>query len=103
MTDAPWPLLVEIGPDRRYVIDRPTIIGHGSRCGIRLRDSYASREHALLRHTIHGWQVVDLASTNGTWLRTSADSRPERRVHEAMLGKGDRLRVGRTWLVVVPT
>jgi pSer/pThr/pTyr-binding forkhead associated (FHA) protein len=27
-----------------------------------------SRRHALIRQTVSGYEIIDLASTNGTWL-----------------------------------
>jgi len=45
---------------------------------IRLQDATVSRQHARLRSTKKGWQVLDLGSKNGVFLK---DLRSHRRLH----------------------
>lgn len=56
-----------------------------------------SRQHALIRRTDNGYEVIDLNSTNGTWVngkRLNPDSpRP--------LSSGDILRLGRLNLLIL--
>jgi pSer/pThr/pTyr-binding forkhead associated (FHA) protein len=60
-----------------------------------INDEHASSHHALFL-SAHGlWYVEDLGSTNGTWLNG-------RRVVTAQrLKKGDKVKIGRTVIVVV--
>jgi pSer/pThr/pTyr-binding forkhead associated (FHA) protein len=56
-----------------------------------------SRRHALLRRTDFGFEIVDLASSNGTWLNGLHLS-PNR---SYPLASGSQVRLGRMELVVV--
>jgi Inner membrane component of T3SS, cytoplasmic domain len=49
-------------PGRRYHI------GRGSACEVRILDLKLSRKHCALEFGDHGWQAVDLMSTNGCTL-----------------------------------
>jgi len=58
-------------------------------------DEHASSHHALFQAAHGFWYVQDLGSTNGTWLNG-------RRIFAAQrLKKGDKVRIGRTQVVVV--
>ena len=60
-------------------------------------DEHASGHHALFQPAHGFWYVEDLGSTNGTWLNG-------RRIFAAQrLKKGDKVRIGRTVVVVVST
>ena len=62
-----------------------------------LSDEHASSHHALFQFAHGFWYVQDLGSTNGTWLNG-------RRIFAAQrLKKGDKVRIGRTTVVVVST
>lgn len=56
-----------------------------------------SRQHAIIRQTEHGYEVLDLGSVNGTWLND------ERLIpHQAYpLASGSHLRLGRMRLFVL--
>jgi pSer/pThr/pTyr-binding forkhead associated (FHA) protein len=60
-----------------------------------LSDEHASSHHALFQPAHGYWFVQDLGSTNGTWLNG-------RRMFAAQrLKKGDKIKIGRTTVVVV--
>ena len=78
---------------RSYELTTPvTLLGRGTDCDLRLVDPGVSRHHAELR--VEGQQVilVDLGSTNGTFV----NGQPVRRVE---LTDGTRVTLGRTTLV----
>lgn len=59
-------------------------------------DQRVSRHHARLLFRDGHWYIEDTGSANGTYVN-------DRRIHEpTRLRPGDRIRVGRTWLEVVP-
>ncbi len=65
-----------------------SVIGRASTCDIALSDSSISSEHARITRDGDGWRIVNLLSTNGTFLN-------DKRVSNAPLQDGDRLRFGR--------
>ena len=87
----------EAGPDggtqRTYEISTPLIIlGRGTDCDLRLVDPGVSRHHAEIRVEDGEVVLVDLGSTNGTFV----NGQPVRRV---TLTDGTRVTLGRTTLV----
>jgi hypothetical protein len=64
------------------------VIGRGADCDISVEDHAISRHHARFRRTIEGWDVLDLGSTNGTWLNG-------RRITSAVALPGDELELAR--------
>jgi len=60
------------------------VIGRSRDCDLAIDDRAISRHHARLRRTAEGWDVLDLGSTNGTWLNG-------RRVSNAVGLPGDEL------------
>jgi Protein of unknown function (DUF3662)/FHA domain len=87
----------EPGPDgstqRTYEISTPLIIlGRGTDCDLRLVDPGVSRHHAEIRVEDGEVVLVDLGSTNGTFV----NGQPVRRV---TLTDGTRVTLGRTTLV----
>ena len=60
-------------------------------------DEHASGQHALFEPAHGYWYVKDLGSTNGTFLNG-------RRIYASQrLKKGDKVRIGRTTVIVVST
>lgn len=67
-------------------------IGRDRSAAIQLSDGEVSRRHAEIRRCTDGYQVVDLDSSNGTFVNGS-------RVRDRVLRPGDKVRVGRTVMV----
>jgi hypothetical protein len=67
----------------------PVRIGRLPDCAIPLSDSQASRHHAEVRPSDHGFVVVDLDSLNGTTVNGVV-------VHEKKLEDGDEIMIGET-------
>jgi pSer/pThr/pTyr-binding forkhead associated (FHA) protein len=62
-------------------------VGRASTCEVRLSDRTVSRRHAQLRRQGDRWRVVDLLSTNGTYVNG-------RRVSSAVVLPGDEVSFG---------
>lgn len=67
-------------------------MGRGSSNHITIEDEFASARHARIERKSHGFLLRDLRSRNGTFLNGA-------RIFEALLGDGDRIRIGETDLV----
>jgi len=71
-----------------YPLEGETLtLGRGSTAQLKIADENVSRLHARLTCHDHRWSVEDLGSRNGTFVN-------DRRVDRALLGFGDRLRLG---------
>ncbi len=68
-------------------------VGRARRADFIVDAALVSRLHCRLTATDDRLEVVDLASTNGTFVN-------DKRIDKARLTKGDRLRVGRVELTV---
>lgn len=68
-------------------------VGRAPRADFIVDAALVSRLHCQLTASDAGLEVVDLSSTNGTFVN-------DKRVKKALLGAGDRLRVGRVVLEV---
>jgi diguanylate cyclase (GGDEF)-like protein len=85
--------LVHIYPSGPYMGSRypvpnvPVTLGRGGECGIAVPDNSVSRQHARVEPRDDGYHVVDLGSTNGTFVNDEP-------VADARLGDGDYLRIG---------
>lgn len=75
---------------RHILTVKPIIIGRGEDCDIRILDNSVSRRHARIEHLPEGYFVLDMQSTNGTFINDNAtkDGNP------ILLKDGDYLRVG---------
>lgn len=95
--EGPRATLVEVRSDgvrRPVTVDgRQLTIGRGPDNGLVLRDGRVSRNHARIDNRRGALVLVDLRSTNGSWVNG-------RRVEEIALGEGDRIRLGDTTLLV---
>ncbi|MEX0819821.1 MAG: ATP-binding protein, partial [Pirellulaceae bacterium] len=78
---------------RRYDLDDEAIsLGRDNDNQIQLHDSEVSRHHAEVRSDETGYLLVDLNSSNGTFVNGN-------QVSEHQLANGDRVQVGRTLMI----
>ncbi len=74
---------------QRYTLgEKPVIIGRGEDCDIRIQEHSVSRRHARLEPGADGFTVIDLQSTNGTFVNDVQTTEPR------VLHDGDYLRIG---------
>jgi two-component system, cell cycle response regulator len=75
---------------RHLLGEKPIVIGRGEDCDVRILDNSVSRRHARVEHLPEGFYVLDMQSTNGTFVNDvpSKDGNP------ILLKDGDYLRVG---------
>lgn len=79
-------------PPRHWVLaGQRLVVGRLANCDIALNDQNASRQHAELVKRDDGWWIVDLDSTNGTFVNGNL-------VKERRVTTGDRLQIGSTRL-----
>lgn len=80
------------GPDigrRIELVDRQYVVGRDTESGLVVGRSSVSRQHARLYQDNDQWWVVDLGSTNGTFVNGV-------RVTQKMLDHGVSVRIGST-------
>jgi DNA-binding NtrC family response regulator len=93
-------LRVTAGPDagRSFVVapedPSPALVGQGPACAIKLADAEVSRRHASFEVAAPMLKVIDLGSTNGTFVNGL-------RVFEAALLGGETIQVGSTVLQAI--
>ena len=82
-------------PPKEWVLDSGRLVmGRLPACEVSLNDANASRQHAELVKREDGWWLVDLDSTNGTFVNGSM-------VKERRLAPGDRIQIGSSKLEFV--
>ena len=87
-------LALQVGDQARVFHTEFTAGRQGS---LVINDDHASSHHALFQPAHGYWFVEDLGSTNGTWLNN-------RRIFSAQrLKRGDKVKIGRTLIVIVST
>jgi diguanylate cyclase (GGDEF)-like protein len=75
----------------RHVLgEKPIILGRGEDCDIRILDNSVSRRHARVENLTDGFYVLDMQSTNGTFV----NDQPSKDGNPILLKDGDYLRVG---------
>src|SRR5262249_49397037 len=65
----------------------PLVVGRDAGCEIRVHDDSASRRHAVIQQESGAYWVIDLQSTNGTFVNDA-------RVSSHLLCDGDYLHIG---------
>ena len=92
-------LVVTLGPDLGREVEsdkeRLRVGAHSSNDLVLSEDRTASRHHFEVQYTERGYLLVDLNSTNGTWL-------DGRRIERAYLNQGSQVRAGQTTLTFAP-
>jgi hypothetical protein len=78
---------------RLLVREGPILIGRDPKCDLFFDDSTLSRSHARLEVASDGVRLVDLNSSNGSWVN-------EERVAEHVVGPADVIRLGQILLTV---
>ncbi|HUY27108.1 MAG TPA: FHA domain-containing protein [Candidatus Binataceae bacterium] len=76
------------GPHETPIVARKTAIGSASDNQIVIADKSVSRHHALIRRRMRGYDLIDLESTNGTYVNA------KRVTNAVALKRGDELRFG---------
>ena len=95
--EASFLVTVVQGPDTgaRYVVDGSTasrvLVGTSPACELRLTDREASRRHLAMEAEGVRLRIVDLESTNGTWIGSVA-------VRDVWLSGGEHVQLGTTVL-----
>ena len=78
---------------KRFDLDAPVIgVGREATNAIRLHDVEVSRRHAQVVQTDEAFKLVDLGSSNGTFVN-------EQQIDQHVLQSGDRVQVGRTLMI----
>ncbi|HYJ08772.1 MAG TPA: GGDEF domain-containing protein [Polyangiaceae bacterium] len=93
-TSGPPCLVIISGDDmgRRYELGTQEVsIGRADTCTICVNTDQVSRKHATIQHILGRYYLVDMRSTNGTFIN-------EQKVERAKLVDGDQIRVGKTVL-----
>lgn len=94
-------LVVSLDGGEPAVFEEQFTIGQGEICGLRLTDGYASTVHARCAPRADGWTVEDMGSTNGTWL-LDGTAQGLRVYGPRLIAKGDRVKIGKTVITLVP-
>ena len=77
-------------------LEEPLSIGRDSSNHIQIADSEVSRQHAQLRKDETGYILLDLGSSNGTYVNAE-------KIREKRLATGDRILLGRSLLIFTDT
>ncbi|MBI4605934.1 MAG: FHA domain-containing protein, partial [Planctomycetes bacterium] len=74
----------------------PVILGRSKRADVPIRDEILSRKHCTIVPTASGWNLIDLNSSNGTYLNGL-------RVEKSELKPDDVIEIGNTVIVLLDT
>ena len=82
--------LREESGERCCILMAEHLIGRGPQCALRLTPQYVSTQHAVIRWSGNGWELIDRASRNGTRLNgeTVEPGRAYRMVKGAVVSFG---------------
>jgi pSer/pThr/pTyr-binding forkhead associated (FHA) protein len=100
VSDALLALLVQVDgeAEARVFTGDFTIGNQKGDCTVQLADEYISNRHVRFYQEGGGWWAEDMGSVNGTYFLPEHS----RRYGPVLLGRGDKVRIGRTILTVVP-
>ncbi len=84
---TPLKLTVQPGSAKVELTQQEAIFGRHSEADVRLAFAEISRRHCRVFFENGQWRIVDLDSLNGLWINGE-------RMHEAVLYKGDKIRIG---------
>ena len=90
---APGQLVVHVPEGRPRVLDldgSPIVFGRSGGATVTLNDPYVSDQHARVERQGGDWLIVDLQSTNGTFVNQVKITAP------TPIAAGDQLGIGRT-------
>jgi pSer/pThr/pTyr-binding forkhead associated (FHA) protein len=79
-------------PHRQPISGDAVTIGRALSCAIWMDDRKLSREHCRLERVNNAWNLVDLGSTNGTWMNGQ-------RIERQRIGDGESFEAGDTRFV----
>ena len=81
------------GEEKKIILEKSKItLGRGLNVDLTIQDRLSSRLHCLIEFKDNAWYVSDLKSRNGTFVNG-------KRIQEAQLNIGDRIRIGEMVLV----
>src|SRR5262245_40548514 len=82
--------LCQINGDRRCLLLAEHLIGRSRQCALRRDQGYVSAQHAVIRWSGTGWQLLDRGSRNGTMLagRRLEPGRPHNLDTQAVISFG---------------
>ncbi|MEO1007112.1 MAG: FHA domain-containing protein [Planctomycetota bacterium] len=86
-------LVPRSGEQRPFKVSRPRIIGREEDCDFRIPVAEVSREHCRVEPSGGGLAIMDLGSSNGTFVNGQ-------QVEESELGAGDVVKIGPAVFVV---
>lgn len=89
-------LIIDTGDNFKHVplIKVRVTVGRGVDQDVKVDDNLASREHATLIQSDSTWRIIDMKSSNGTFVRGKREGFAE-------LSHGDMIKVGDTYLYFV--
>lgn len=90
-------LIAQTGPcaGQEFPLTKSVIsIGRAAGNDVAIRDMRLSRQHAQIRQQAQEWVIVDLGSTNGTYVNDKRITGPQ------VVRSGDRIMLGETTLIV---
>ena len=90
-------LIAQTGPcaGQEFPLTKSVVtIGRAAENDVAIRDMRLSRQHAQIRQQAQEWVIVDLGSTNGTYVNDKRITGPQ------VMRPGDRIVLGETTLIV---
>ena len=83
-------VIAGLNPGRTYALGEQARLGRHQDNSIQLNEERVSRQHAQIQRQDGAYIIIDLGSSNGTFVNGTAIDRP------TALNAGDRIRIGGT-------